>query len=258
MEHLNLIYKGAHTNTLYSSYFDGTNWHGNTTIASQPGNINPLSNLNPGVVVLNNWLYMIYKSGTNTDLCCAWYDGTKWNGGVSINTMPGGINPQSNNNPNAAVYNGMLYITYLDPSSPEVYTAWFDGTTWAGNKKINDQNGGIDPESKYSPAICSYKGLLYIVYTGAWVSNLYSSVFDGIVWRGNTEISDQPGGISPKSSYSPGIGVFNDRLYIVYLGAAPRPRDRIWSTPPSRVARRAGGRSPDAHEFVAGHPGRRR
>ena len=222
MEHLNLIYKGAHSNTLYSCYYDGTNWHGNTTISSQGGNIDPESNYNPAVVVLNNWLYMIYKSATTSELCCAWHDGTKWNGGIEINKMNGSINPLSNANPNAAVYKGMLYITYLDPSSPEIYTASFDGTTWFGNEKIGDQSGGIDPESRYTPAICAYQGNLHIIYTGSWFNNLYSAHFDGINWYGNTEIANQPGGISPKSSYSPGVGVFNNRLYMVYLGSYSR------------------------------------
>lgn len=219
MKHLNLVYKGAHSNSLYTAYFDGATWHGNTRISSQPGNINPQSDHNPSAAIYNNWLYMVYKDAAGTDIMCAWFDGTKWNGDVKISAMQGGISPKSNMAPNIAVYHGLLFMVYLDPSSHEVYTSWFDGTTWFGNKKINDQSGGIDPESTYNPAISVYQDTLYIAYTGRYLSNLYTATFDGITWSGNTEISAQPGGISPSSSYSPGMCVYNSRLYLTYLGA---------------------------------------
>ena len=219
MEDLNLVYKGAHTNNYYTAYFDGTRWHGNTQIGTQPGGISPQSDHNPTVVTFNNWIYVIYKDAASTDLCCAWNDGLRWYGGVKIGTMNGGIQPQSNAAPNAAVYKGLLFITYLDPDSHEVYTSWFDGTTWYGNKKINDQTGGIDPESSYNPAICVYNGLLYIIYTGRYFSDLYTATFDGMVWTGNSKISDQPGGINPKSSYSPGATVYDGKLILGYLGS---------------------------------------
>ena len=219
MEHLNLVYKGAHSNSLYTAYFDGSSWHGNTQISSQPGSVDPQSNYNPGVVVFNNWLYLIYKAAGNNDLCCAWHDGTKWNGGIRIGQMLGGISPQSPYSPNVAVFNGLLYITYLAPNASDVYTAWFDGTTWYGNLPISRQDGGISPKSAYNPAVCTYRNRLYIVYPGTFSSDLYFAYFDGIRWFGNAKISSQPGGISPASSYSPGICVYNNRLYIVYLGS---------------------------------------
>ncbi len=219
MEHLNLFYRGAYTNTVYTCRYDGHKWTGNTSIVSQPGNIAVVSPFNPSSVVFNNRIYLFYRANEGPELCCAWYDGTRWYGGQPIHTMNGGINPKSNHSPNVTVYRSTIFLTYLDPQGYDVYTAWFDGTKWGGDTKISSQNGGITPRSSVNPAICTYKDQLYIVYPGEWTGNLYSAWFNGAYWDGNTEIADQPGDISPASSYTPGIGVYENRLIIVYLGA---------------------------------------
>ncbi|WES31672.1 PI-PLC domain-containing protein [Varunaivibrio sulfuroxidans] len=218
MEKLNIIYRGAHSNPLYTANFDGVTWHGNTKISAQPGGVSASSPYNPSAAVLNGWLYIVYKSASSADICCAWFDGSKWHGGVKIKTLPGGISPQSNHTPNIAVYKGLLFMVYLDPGSHDVYTAWFDGTTWYGNTKISDQSGGITPQSALNPAIAAYEDDLYIVYLGKWQNWLYSASFNGITWDGNVKISDQPGGISPRTATTPGMCVYDGKLYLAYGG----------------------------------------
>lgn len=219
MENLSMIYKGAHSDTLYSSFFDGSAWHGDTKIEDQPGNISPESNYNPGAAVLNNWLYIIYKGAHSNTLYSSWYDGKKWNGNKKISDQLGKISPESNYCPNAVVYKGALFIVYKGASSNELYSAWFDGTTWFGNKKISSQKGNISPESNYNPGMVVFDDKLYIIYKSANSDDLYTAYYQDGSWFGNTKIKDQPGGISPQSDNNPGVAVFNNRMYIVYKGA---------------------------------------
>ncbi|MEH0158414.1 phosphatidylinositol-specific phospholipase C domain-containing protein [Limibacter armeniacum] len=219
MENLSIIYKGAHSNNLYTAYYDGAKWHGDTPISDEPGGISPESNYNPGTVVFNNWLYLIYKGANSNELYSSWYNGTKWSGNIKISDQLGNINPESNYCPNAVVYKGLLFIVYKDPHSNDLYSAWFNGTTWYGNTKISDQPGGISPESNYNPGMVVYNNRLYIIYKDAHSDELFTAYFDGSAWYGNTKISDQPGDIDPESNYSPGTAVFDNKLYLVYKGA---------------------------------------
>jgi hypothetical protein len=102
---LYLAYKGEDSNTLYTAYFDGTTWYGNTPIKEQPpGGVSPESNYNPGVAVYNNRLYLVYKHGDSNSLYTAYFDGTKWYGDQQIGDGIGGISPKSNYNPGVAVF----------------------------------------------------------------------------------------------------------------------------------------------------------
>jgi energy-converting hydrogenase Eha subunit F len=215
---LYIIYKGWDSNVLFTAWFDGTVWHGNTPISSQPGGINPESNYCPNIAAYKGKLYTVYKGWNNNELYAAWFDGTTWHGNTRISSQPGGINPMSNHNPGLAVLGDKLYIVYKGWNNNELYTTWFDGNTWHGNTRISSQPGGINPESNYCPNIVAYKNRLYIVYKG-WNNNeLYTAWFDGTTWHGNTRISTQSGGINPMSNYNPGVAVLNDKLYIVYKG----------------------------------------
>lgn len=214
-----MIYKGAHSDTLYSSFFDGTAWHGDTKIEDQPGNISPETNYNPGVVVFNNWLYVIYKGAHSNTLYSCWYDGKKWNGNIKISDQRGKISPESNYCPNAAVYKGTLFIVYKGANSNELYSACFDGTTWFGDKKISSQPGNISPESNYNPGMVVFDDKLYIIYKSPNSDDLYTAYYQDDTWFGNTKIKDQQGGISPQSDHNPGVAVFNNSMYIIYKGA---------------------------------------
>jgi hypothetical protein len=228
MEDLVIVYKGAHSNTLYTCYFDGSKWHGNDKISSQPGDIHPESNYTPGVTVFNNWLYILYKGAHSNELYTSWYDGSKWNGNVKVSDMNGGINPESNYCPNIVVYKGVMFTVYKGAHSNTLYMAWFDGTTWFGNTKISDMDGDISPESNYNPGMAVFDNKLYIVYKGAHSNTLYTANFDGEKWRGNTKIKDQGGDIDPESNYNPGAVIFNDKLYIVYKGAHSNELYTAW------------------------------
>ncbi|HEX6903073.1 MAG TPA: hypothetical protein VF789_25370 [Thermoanaerobaculia bacterium] len=216
---MTIVYKGAHSNTLYTAYYDGSGWYGNDPISRQPGRICPESDCNPGVAVFKNVLYILYKGASSNALYLSWYDGYKWHGNLKISDMGGSINPESNYCPNLVVYEELLFTIYKGAHSNTLYAAWFDRNMWCGNVKISDMEGGISPESNFNPGMAVFKNKLYIVYKGAHSNDLYTATLDGDKWSGNTKINDQGGNINPQSNYNPGAVLFNGKLYIVYKGA---------------------------------------
>lgn len=213
MEDLTIVYKGANTGHLYTAFYDGSKWRGDDRIAEQPGGISPRSTSSPGTAVFNNWLYLVYKGVNTNALYAAWYDGNKWNGNVRISSMRGGIAPESNYSPKIAVYKGLLYMVYKSANSSTLYLAWFDGTTWFGNKKIGDMPGGIEPKSTRNPSLVVFNNKLYIVYKGANTHTLYTACFDGKQWSGNIRIKGQSGGISPVSNDTPAAVSYKKKLF---------------------------------------------
>lgn len=66
---LYIVYKGDRSNTLYSAWFNGSSWSGNTKIKDQSGDIDPESDHNPGMIVTQyapadkkNWMQNISDS----------------------------------------------------------------------------------------------------------------------------------------------------------------------------------------------------
>ena len=149
------VYKGDGSDALYSMWFDGTAWFGDQKIANQGsiGNrISPESNVTPAIVVYNSLLYLICK-GTHSDhLYTSYFDGTNWHGNTRISDQRGGISPQSDRTPAAAVFNGMLYIVYKGAGSNDLYTSWFDGSTWHGDRRISSM-GPISPKTNVAPSL---------------------------------------------------------------------------------------------------------
>ena len=219
MNDLFVIYRGKSDTDLYTAYYDGTNWFGNTRIANQPGGIDPKCNDPVAAAVYNFRLYLVYKGSDSDVLYSCYYDGTDWYGNTKIENQPGGIKPESNDSPSAASYNGRLYLVYKGAHSDDLYTCYYDGINWIGDTKIADQPGDVDPKSDHRPAVCVYNNYLYVVYKGPSSNKLYTARYDGTTWRGNYSINDQSDGkIDPKSDDSPAAAVYKDRLYVIYKG----------------------------------------
>lgn len=227
MDDLTIVYKGANTKHLYTSFFDGAKWRGDERISNAPGGISPESSSSPGTAVFNNWLYLIYKGANTNTLYAAWYDGNHWNGNVRISSMHGGISPESTDSPNVVVYKGLLYTVYKGAHSSTLYMAWFDGTTWFGNKKIGNMSGGINPKSTHNPSLVVFDNKLYIVYKGANTNTLYTAWFNDKKWFGNIRIKGQSGGISPVSNDTPGAIAYKKKLYIIYK--SPHNKTLFWA-----------------------------
>lgn len=215
MDYLYVTYKSDDNAEVFTAWFDGTKWNGNLPISSQTGSINVQCQNPPVTVMLNNRLYVIYDD-FDSNTCCAWYDGSKWNGGIPISSMNGGINPRSRGYKTAAVFKGLLYLFYIDSGSEDLNCAWFDGTTWYGNTAIKSQRGGIAPRPMNAPGVAVYKDKLYLVYNSYFGSCV--AWFDGIQWYGNVPVSSQPGNIDPEFAYRPAVAWFGDKLFLAYSG----------------------------------------
>jgi hypothetical protein len=227
MEELIVVYTDAFTRDLYTAAFDGLRWKEATAIKSQNGSINANSRTAPGTAVLNNWLYIVYKPVDSTDLNCAWFDGTKWNGGIPIKSMNGGIALQSNSSPKIAEFHGVLYMVYLPPNSNSLHCAWFDGVKWAGGTPIRTaENHDFVLQSSDNPGICSYKGNLYIVFFVVTAFELCLAWFNGVTWLRAAMISSMPGNIRPNPhGTTPGMTEYGGLLYLVYNG----PRSKFYT-----------------------------
>ncbi|GAA4299627.1 hypothetical protein [Compostibacter hankyongensis] len=218
MENLSIIYKRPGSNALYTAYFDGTQWNGNTPIADQPGGIHPESQTNPGCTVYNNWLYLIFKGVSSNKLYSAWFDGERWHGNNAISRQLGDIHPESTASPNVAVYQGYLFTVYRGGSTKNLYAAWFDGSKWFGNTPIMMEGSTAGAQSDYNPGLAVYKNELCAVFRGNNSNYLYLCRFDGVHWHGNNKIKMANGGVNPESDQAPEAVVFNDLLYMFYKG----------------------------------------
>lgn len=212
-----LVYKKAGSNDLYVVNFDGTQWYGGNAIRGQPGDITPVTDVAPSLIVFNDALYVVYKGAGSHSIYLAWIDGGTWSAPLAIDQMPGNINPQTDDTPRPAVYNGSLYIIYKQPNSTELYCIWYDGTRWYGGATINDPAAKFDPKSKYNPAAIDFDGKLYILYRGESLNTLYTAWFGGTAWAGNIPIGKQPpGNVDPASQFTPGVLVYESKLCLVY------------------------------------------
>lgn len=218
MANFNLIYKSSTSNDLFSAFNDGTIWRGDIPISSQPGAINPQTDVTPSVVELNNILYLIYKDAGSYDICCAVHDGQVWHEGVPISQMSGTANPQSHVAPTVATFKGALYVSYVPINGYQLSVAVYDGAQWITDSAIADLPGGIDPESSVAPAMASYGGFLYLIYPGKWFSGLNLTSFDGAFWHGNIELKLQDGS-NPASTRTPSLCTYKGNLYMAYTGS---------------------------------------
>ena len=173
--YLYMAYKGAHSNELYLSWFDGESWRGNQKIADMPGDISPESNYGPAIAVYDDALWMIFKGAHSNELYQAEYNGS-WSGNQKISDMPGGINPESNYTPALARFLEDLFLIYKGAHSNEIYQATWDGTTWTGNARISDVSA-INPQTDRSPAFSPFNDQLYMTYKGASTDNIYEAQY---------------------------------------------------------------------------------
>jgi hypothetical protein len=121
---------------------------------------------------------------------------------------------QSSDKPALAPYNNLLYMAYTGMgTSTNLYSCYFDGTTWRPQINITDQN---DAQSSQGPALAAFNGQLYMAYCGEGSSNLYVCSFNGSEWGKQTKITDQNGA---KSGSAPALAAFNGRLYLAYRGS---------------------------------------
>jgi hypothetical protein len=104
---LYIVYKAADSTTLFSAWYDGSKWGGDTPIKDQGGDIDPKSSYCPNAAVFDDKLYIVYKGADSTKLYSAWYDGRKWGGDTPIKNHDDGINLESNYTPGISFFVGV-------------------------------------------------------------------------------------------------------------------------------------------------------
>ncbi len=87
---------------------------------------------------------------------------------------------------------------------------------WTGNLAISTPNG--EPASIAGPSLALFRNRIYMAYRGANLTDIYLAWYDGNTWQGNVKISSMTGGISPKTTATPALAAFRDKLYMVYKG----------------------------------------
>jgi hypothetical protein len=148
-----LVYKGESSDNLFTAWFDGESWQGNTEIKLQDGSIDPKSNYNPSICVYNERVYLIYKAAYNNNLYTAYLDIKKnrWEGDTPISSQPGNINAKSTRSPSSILFNDKMYIIYKGEGTNYLYMAYLDNNIWDGNIRVTIPPGQIGPETTQNP-----------------------------------------------------------------------------------------------------------
>lgn len=110
---------------------------------------------------------------------------------------------------------GMVYKG-AGPDNYRLYSAYFDGSQWHGDKRIEDQPGGISPHSPHNPGMCLYDNCLYVVYTGVDSNDLFMAWYDGKWWYGDQKISTEPLGVPLSTDASPCLVVFQGKMWVFF------------------------------------------
>lgn len=211
-------YKGWTDDTIRLAVHDGRTWFGDAPVRDMAGGVDVRSNRAPALVVFDDLLHLFYKAHDGDQIRVAWFDGNRWTGDNAVAELTGGVNPRTDIAPCAVVFNEKLYLFYVGAGGNQLYSCWCDGRTWGGEKAIREQGGGVDPWSDDAPTAAVLGGRLFLAYRGAGSESIYLARFDGTQWSGDTEIGDEPGGISPKTDRAPNLIVHGGRLVLVYKG----------------------------------------
>jgi hypothetical protein len=125
-------------------------------------------------------------------------------------------------------------IVYLSgPGGSTLYSAFgLDGNWQQGrNGLLRLTPGGLSAAGG-TPAMCTYKDLLYVVYQGRTAAGpnpgLCMAVYDGSKWQGGQYISQLPGKIMPQTDVYPALAVFNELLYVIYKKAGANDIYYAW------------------------------
>jgi hypothetical protein len=161
-------------------------------------------------------LFLAYIGDNSDDLLTAYYDGFEWAGNAKIKNQPGVIAPKSKHAPAAAVYtvNGQerLYLVYTDVASKEIYTTYYDGSTWYDNQPVIDLSGNVIT-SDSGPTACVYDNRLYVIFLGQPIDlGIFAVYYDGNQWQNQWWVASM-------TSPAPSAIQYDTRLYIAFREA---------------------------------------
>lgn len=168
--------------------------------------------------------------GKDGNLYLATYGENRWSAFTPITVQDGGATRalRSGAGPALAVYGPedapQLYLAYRGTGSDEaLYLATCDVATlaWSGGSKISKMPGKIDPTSRETPFLASYRDALYLFFIAGDEQRIYAATYDGTQWLRNTtiyQLSDKK--IDPRSRKAPSAAVVNGVMTLCYRGAS--------------------------------------
>jgi len=212
LHQLYLVYKQAGNSTILLTFMtpDGR-WTPTQTI-HLPNGAPLTTDADVELVTFGNELWLLYKeSQSNTLRACVYRGGNYWAEDHPIQVQGQGSPAMSRRGPTAAVFNNKLHVCYQDQNSNNLYLSVYDrNTRWSGNTPITCRHSSGQtsiPASTAAPGMVAFEQKLHLVYRSQSDTLLFTAVFDGHAWTGNTPISTQPGGISPRSDFNPSLSV---------------------------------------------------
>lgn len=163
------------------------------------------------------FMTLVYKGpgGEDYTFSTASFDAVRWYGNIEIAAEPGRLSPKSDYNPGTCLYNNVLYVAYKGWDSDELWFSSYDGTRWSGDQPIVI-GGNLVQKSEHPPALCAFKGLMYMVHKAKSTNNIILSSFDGTTWSGGRQI--WIGSEDPKTSDALWTAVYRGAMYISYKG----------------------------------------
>jgi hypothetical protein len=187
----------------------------------------PLTDKSPSVEVLDDVLYMVWKTAGKSAIRSAKWDGTSWSGGDVITIASPGQNPETNNSPYLARYGEQLVMVHKYKDSDDIHWELFSAGVWSGGTRmaVIDNKDSKHPGTNKRPALIQYDGKLYMLFKGSHSNTLRQCTYDGTDWRGNNEIKDSAAKFTPESNEGPGLAGFAGAIYMFYKGANS---DNIW------------------------------
>jgi hypothetical protein len=144
----------------------------------------------------------------------------RWSGNQKISSLPGHINPLTRDNIGLAAFGSKLCMAFRAESSNVLYQAWYDGTSWTGNKPItvvdNPNSGTL---STRGPALARYDDRLYAAFKASDSNRLFFTWYDGTSWKGNIPVRTDHG--FAESTAPPALCSYQGQLFMAFKAADP-------------------------------------
>jgi hypothetical protein len=188
--------------------------------------------------VFDGLLHVFYRDDTGGNLRHAWFDGSSWRfqtlDGASM--VDGRVNSDVGQRSVSVVFDGALFVAYLDVAKADVRLARFDGSSWSFRTIDGNSTAGghTTHEVGYNLDAKIWSGALHILYYerdpayGEKLGWVREARFDGTAWtyardfRVNTIVLGKTLAVGAAA---------DDRVYVAYnttLQGDPRLRWRLW------------------------------
>ena len=168
---LHMVHLGDSSNDIWHSTFDGSSWSPNVKIPDQASKASPALAKHEH---RGSLLFMEHLGDSSNDIWQSTFNGSSWYPNYKVPDQA------SKASPALAEFGGLLHMVHLGDSSNDIWHSTADGWSWhpaegwspsqpSPNVKIPDQ------QSKASPALAEFGGLLHMVHLGDSSNDIWHS-----------------------------------------------------------------------------------